>query len=122
MAFDFSKVLSDLGDEMIAKCGEPAGLSKDQSVRVAHALAAHFSKGESEAVKAAAADTGLAEEVVAATSKKLIEAGKDKLMQASGAGKAIDDAKAQAKAAIGNAGGEMAKSAGGFLGRLFGRR
>ena len=45
MSFDLSKVVADLGDDMIAKCGEPVGLNKEQSVRVAHALAARFNLG-----------------------------------------------------------------------------
>ena len=42
MSFDISKVVSELGDEVIGQCGEPVGLDKDQSVRVARALSARL--------------------------------------------------------------------------------
>lgn len=121
MSFDMSKVFSALGEELIAKAGEPVGLDKDQSVRVAKALAAHVNKGDEEAVKAAAADTGLSEDVVASMMKKLAETAKDKIMEEAGVNKAIDDAKAQAQAAAVNAGKDAMKNAGGMLGKLFGR-
>lgn len=114
MSFDISKVVSELGDEVIAKCGEPAGLSKDQSVRVAHALAARCNLGGQEMIKKAAEDTGIDEEAVAAVSRKLMEVGKDKLMEESGATAAIDKAKADAMAAVQN-------QAKGMFGKLFGR-
>jgi hypothetical protein len=121
MSFDFSKVLSELGEDMIAKTGAPLGLSKDQSVQVANAVASHFSKGEGEAARLAAADTGLKEDVVAAMTAKLVEVGKEKLLTEGPVGDAVNAAKAQAQSAISNAGGELAKGAGGLLGRLFGR-
>jgi hypothetical protein len=121
MSFDFSKVLSELGDDMIAKTGEPLGLSKDQSLRVAQAVAAHFGKGQGEAAKLAAADTGLSEDVVASMTAKLVAAGKERLLSEGPVGDAISTAKAQARAAVSDAGGEIAKSAGGIFGKLFGR-
>ncbi len=122
MAFEMSRVVEDLGEEVVAQCGEPVGLNKDQSVRVARALAAHAGLGREEMIRAAAADTGLDEEVVAAMTKKLVEEGGKKLMDVSGATAAIDNAKDQAMAALGDASGEAAKRAGGMLGRLFGRK
>mgnify|MGYP000973369938 CR=1 FL=1 len=121
MSFDMSKVFSALGEELIAQAGEPVGLDKDQSVRVAKALAAHVNKGDAEAVKAAAADTGLSEDAVASMMKKLAETAKEKIMDEAGVNKAIDDAKAQAQAAAVNAGKDAMKNAGGMLGKLFGR-
>jgi hypothetical protein len=121
MSFDISKVISELGDDMIAKCGEPAGLNKEQSVRVAHALAARFNLGGEEMIKKAAEDTGIDEEAVGAVSKKLVEAGKEKLMDESGASAAIEKAKADAAAAAQAAAGDMAKKAGGMFGKLFGK-
>lgn len=120
MSFDISKVVAELGDEVIGKCGEPAGLSKEQSVRVAHALAARCNIGGEAMIKAAAADTGIDEEAVGAVSKKLVEAGKDKLMNDTGAAAAIEKAKADAAAAAQAAAGDMAKKAGGMFGKLFG--
>lgn len=110
MAFEMSKVVSSLGEELIGKCGEPVGLDKDQSVRVARALAARFNLGGEAAIKAAAEDTGIDEETVAAMSKKLMEAGKDKLMDESGANAVIDKAKDEAM-----------NQAKGMFGKLFGK-
>lgn len=107
---DIGKVVSSLGDDAIAKCGEAVGLTAEQSVRVARALAAHFNLGGEEAVKAAAADTGLSTEVVSSMSKKLVEEGKDKLMEESGANAAIDNAK-----------NEAMNQAKGMFGKLFGK-
>jgi hypothetical protein len=122
MSFDMSAVVSELGDEMIAQVGEPLGLDQDQSVRVAHALAARAGLGNQETIRAVAEDTGLDEEVVAAMSKKLLEEGGKRLMDETGASAAIDDAKQQALAALTAAGAGAAKNAGGFLGGLFGRK
>jgi ATP phosphoribosyltransferase regulatory subunit HisZ len=122
MSFDISQVVTALGEEAIAKVGEPVGLSKEQSVRVAHAFAAKAGLGNEEMVRAVAADTGLDEEVVAAMLKKLVETGAEKLMNETPIGAAVDNAKQEAIAALGNAGDAAVKNAGGFLGRLFGRR
>lgn len=115
MSFDLGKVVQSLGEDAVAQAGEPLGLNKDQSNRVVKALVARAGLGGEEAIRAAAADTGLDEEVVASMSKKLIEAGKEKLMEESGATAAIDNVKEQAMAAVQNAGG-------GLLGKLFGRK
>ncbi len=122
MSFDISKVVEALGEEAIGQIGDPIGLDKDQSVRVARALAAHSGLGNQQMVQAAAADTGLDEEVVAAMGKKLVEEGRDQLMEATGVNTAIDNAKQDAMAALGNVGGDAARNAGGLLGKLFGRR
>ena len=122
MSFDISQVVTALGDEAIGKCGEPLGLSKDQSVRVAHALAANAGLGNQQMIAKVAADTGLDEEVVAAMAKKLIETGAEKLMNETPVGAAIDNAKQEAMAAFTAAGSGAAQQAGGFLGKLFGRK
>jgi hypothetical protein len=115
MSFDFSKVLSQVGDDLIAKTGEPIGLNADQSVRVAHALAANWNKGREQAVQQTAQDTGLTEEVVAAMASKLVEVGKEKLVNEGPVGDALKGAQAAASDAV-------SKAAGGFLGGLFGRK
>jgi hypothetical protein len=122
MAFDVSTVVSSLSEEAIGQAGEPVGLNKDQSVRVSRALAAHIGLGGDEAIKRAAADTGLDEECVTAMLGKLMEIGKDKVLEESGFNGAVGNAKDQAMAAFGNAGGQAAKAAGGFLGGLFGKK
>ncbi len=122
MSFDLSKVVSALGEEALGKAGEPAGLDKAQSVRVAKALAAHAGLGNGEMIKAAAADTGLDEEVVAAMTKRLLEVGAEKLMKETPIGAAVDNAKQDAMAALSNVGGDAAKQAGGFLKGLFGKK
>jgi hypothetical protein len=122
MSFDISQVVTALGDEACASAGEPLGLDKEQSVRVAHALAARAGMADDEMIKAVAADTGLDEEVVAAMLKKLLETGAEKLMEETPIGAAVDNAKQEAMAALGNVGGAAVKNAGGFLGGLFGRK
>ncbi|MBL8558598.1 MAG: hypothetical protein JNM47_07755 [Hyphomonadaceae bacterium] len=119
MAIDISKILSSLGDDLVAQAGEPVGLDKDTSVRVAKALSQHIGGGKDLAIKAAAADTGLTEEVISQMLGKLIDTGKEKLMNDSGVTGAIDDAKAQAMGAIGAIGGEATK---GIFGKLFGKK
>lgn len=116
---DIGKIVSSLGDDIIAQCGEPVGLSKDQSVRVAQALGRHIGAGQDLAIKAAAADTGLSEEVTSAMLSKVIAVGKEKLMSDAGVTGAIDNAKDQAMAAMQNMGGEAAK---GIFGKLFGKK
>src|SRR5882672_4203344 len=119
---DFSKIVSQIGDDMIGKTGEPLGLSKEQAVRVAQALGQHFSAGKDQAVKLAATDAGLTEEVTASMCNKLIEVGKDKLLNEGPVGDAINSMKSQAMGAASAAGGEAMKSATGFLGKLFGKK
>jgi hypothetical protein len=115
MSLDYSKIISNLGDDLVAKTGEQVGLDRDQSVRVAHALAANFSKGREEAVRQTAEDTGLTEEVVSAMLSKLIETGAKKLVEEGPVG----DAVASAQAAASNA---MKKAAGGMFGSIFGSK
>jgi hypothetical protein len=114
MSLEVGKIVSELGDALIAKVGEEVGLDGDLAVRAAHALAAHIGSGRDAAVKQAAAETGVGEEVIAALLSKLIEAGAQKLMEESPVGDAMASAKAAAEGAIG-------KAAGGMLGKLFGR-
>jgi hypothetical protein len=116
---DISKIISELGEDILAQCGEPVGLDRDQSVRVAQALGRNFGGGKDLAIKATAAETGLTEEVVAAMLGKLMDVAKDKLIEQGPVGDAIEGAKAQAMAAIGNVGGDAAK---GIFGKLFGRK
>ena|SRR5688572_8764308 len=115
MAIDFSKIVSELGDDLIAQQGDQVGLDRDQSLRVANALARNFSKGREGAVEAAASETGLTEEVIAAMAGKLIEVGKEKLLSEG----PVADAMASAQAAAGDA---VKKAAGGMLSGLFGRK
>jgi hypothetical protein len=122
MSLDTAKIISDLGDDLIAQAGEPVGLNRDQSVRVARALASHMGKGKDAAVQQAAAETGLTEEVISAMLGKLVEAGKEKLLSEGPVGEAVDQAKASASAALGQAGQAAARSVGGMLGGLFGRK
>lgn len=119
---DISKILSSLGDDLVAQAGEPVGLDKDTSVRVAKALSQHIGGGKDLAIKAAAADTGLTEDVISKMLTKLIDTGKEKLLSDSGVTGAIDDAKAQAIGAIGNIGGEATKGLMGKIGGLFGKK
>jgi hypothetical protein len=122
MSFDMSRVVAALGDDAIGKCGEPIGLNEDQSVRVAHALAARAGLANQDMVAQVAADTGLSEDVVASMAKRLVEEGGKKLMDSTGATAAIDNAKEQAMAAMTAASGDAVKQAGGFLSGLFGRK
>jgi hypothetical protein len=122
MSLDTAKILSDLGDDLIAQAGEPVGLNRDQSVRVARALTTHLGKGRDAAVQQAAAETGLTEEVISAMLGKLVEVGREKLLNEGPVGQAIDSAKSQASAALGQAGQAAAASVGGMLGGLFGRK
>jgi len=122
MAIDISKILSSLGDDLVAQAGAPLGLDKDTSVRVAAALSQHIGGGKDLAIKATAADTGLTEDVISSMLNKLIDTGKEKLMNESGVTGAIDDAKAQAMGAIGNIGGEATKGLMGKIGGLFGKK
>lgn len=122
MAIDIAKILSELGDDLVAQAGEPVGLDRDQSVRVAAALSRNIGGGKDLAVKATAAETGLTEEVISAMLGKLVETGKEKLIADGPVGDAIDGAKTQAMAAIENVGGAAAKGMLGKLGGLFGKK
>lgn len=115
MAFDLGIVVAKLGEDLIAEAGAPIGLEPAKAKEVAQALAKHWGEGPAQAVKLAAAETNLAEEVVSEMSKKLIDLGKERLMGDLGVTDALEGAKAQAQAALGNVGG-------GLLGRLFGKK
>lgn len=122
MSLDTAKILSDLGDDLVAQAGEPLGLNRDQSVRVARSLTQHLGKGREAAVQQAAADTGLSEEVISAMLGKLVDIGKEKLLKEGPVGAAIDSARDQASAAVGQAGEAAMRGVGGMLGGLFGRK
>lgn len=123
MSFDLSKVLNHLTDELLGDAGEKVGLDRETGVKAGRALIANWSKGQDGAVKAAAAESGIAEEVVAKLADKVVEAGKEKASEMakeayenSGAAKAVDEAKDKAMAAL------SATPAGGFLSKLFGKK
>ncbi len=122
MSIEISKIVEALGEEALGKAGEPAGLDKEQSVRVAKALAAHSGLGGEKMLAAAAADTGLTEDVIGAVSKRLVEIGAEKLMKDTPIGAAVDNMKDSAMAALTGAGGDVGKQAGGFLKGLFGKK
>ncbi len=122
MGFDLSKVVEDLGDGLVAQLGEPLGLNGDQSKRVARALGAHFSSNREQTIQAAAADTGLDEEVVGSMLNKLVEAGKERLLESGPVADAIDGVKGQANAAMAAMGGQAASNVGSMLGGLFGKK
>jgi hypothetical protein len=122
MSFDLSKVVEQLGDGFVAQVGEPLGLSGDQSKRVAHSLGQHFSSNREQTIQAAAADTGIEEEVVGAMLGNLVEAGKERLLESAPVAEAIDGVKGQANAAMAAMGDQAMRGAGGLLGGLFGRK
>lgn len=122
MSFDFSAMAASLGDDVAAKIGEPLGLDRDLSLRVVHSLSANWSKGREGALQATAAETGLGEDVVAAMLAKFTDAAKDQALDVAKdkLGEAADAAKEQAMAAL--EASPVGKAAGGFLGKLFGRK
>jgi len=122
MSIDISKIISNIGDDLAAKAGEPLGLDRDKSILAAHALINHMGGGKDLAIKAAAAETGLTEEIISSLLTKMIDAGKEKLMAESGVQDAIDGAKDQAMAAINNIGGEVSKGLFGKIGGMFGKK
>jgi hypothetical protein len=121
MNFDFGKVLQDLGDDLIGDAGEQIGLERGTAVKVGHALASHWSQGKDEAIKAAAAESGVAEEVVSQLLQKAVDKAKEKGVESVKAAftegpvaDAVEQAKEQAMAALGGKTG--------FLGKLFGKK
>jgi len=74
---DLSKVASSLGEQTIAEIGEPLGLSSDQSMRAARALAENFTGNKDQAIDAAARETGIGKEVLEAMIVKLLDNAKD---------------------------------------------
>ena len=61
---DLSSVVSKLGETTITEIGEPLGLSKEQSMAAAKALAENFTGNKDQAIAAAAKETGLGKEVI----------------------------------------------------------
>jgi hypothetical protein len=98
---DLGKIVTTLGEDTIADIGEPLGLSKELSMKAAHALAANFHGNTDEAIEAAAKETGIGKDILEAMITKLLGEAREQAMGA---------VKEQASAA-----------AKGFLGKLFGR-
>jgi hypothetical protein len=98
---DLGKVVSTLGEQTISEIGEPLGLTPEQSMRAAKALAENFTGNKDQAIDAAAKETGIGKEVLEAMIVKLLDSAKDA---------AVDHVKDQATQA---AKGMFAK----FLGR-----
>jgi hypothetical protein len=98
---DLGKVVSTLGEQTITEIGEPLGLTPEQSMRAAKALAENFTGNKDQAIDAAAKETGIGKEVLEAMLVKLLDNAKDA---------AVDHVKEQATQA---AKGMFAK----FLGR-----
>lgn len=123
MSFDFSKMFAQFSDELLGKIGEPLGLTAEQSTKAGKALMAHFAKGENAAVKAAADEAGIGEEVAGAMLAKLVETGKERFGEQAGAAvenalnNAIKDTPLAALAT-----GDAAKVGAGLLGKLFGKK
>lgn len=83
---DLGKVVTMVGETTIAEIGEPLGLSPELSMKAARSLAENFTGGNrDEAVKAAAAETGITEECLNAMLAKLIDRGKDMAVEAASA-------------------------------------
>lgn len=122
MSFDLSKVVEQMGDGMIEQIGSPLGLNADQSKRVARALGQRFSSNREQTIQAAAADTGLDEEVVGSMLNKLVDEGKQRVLESGPVADAISGAKTQAQDAMAAMGGEAMKSASGLLGGFFGKK
>ncbi len=74
---DLGKVVSALGEQTIAEIGEPLGLSSEQSMRAARALAENFTGNKDQAIDAAARETGIGKEVLEAMLVKLLDNAKD---------------------------------------------
>jgi hypothetical protein len=98
---DLGKVVSTLGEQTIAEIGEPLGLSSEQSMRAARALAENFTGNKDQAIDAAAKETGIGKEVLEAMMVKLLDNAKDA---------AVDHVKDQA-----------AQAAKGMFGKFLGR-
>jgi ABC-type branched-subunit amino acid transport system substrate-binding protein len=121
MSFDFGKVLEQVGDDLLGDAGQSLGLERETAIKAGHALAANWSKGKDEAIKAAAAESGVAEEVVAKLLQTVIDKAREKGVEAVKAAftegpvaDAVEQAKEQAMEALGGKTG--------FLGKLFGKK
>jgi len=123
MTLDLSKVLSSVGDEAIARAGDQVGLDRDQSIRVVKALSARMGAGREAAIAGAAEEAGLGQEVVAALMGKVTEIAAEKALSEGPIGDALGQFKAPAaEAASGLLGDGVAKQAGGFMSKMFGRK
>jgi hypothetical protein len=98
---DLGKVVSALGEQTIAEIGEPLGLSSEQSMRAARALAENFTGNKDQAIDAAAKETGIGKEVLQAMMVKLLDNAKD--------------------AAVDHVKGQAAEAAKGMFGKFLGR-
>jgi hypothetical protein len=98
---DLSQIVSSLGEQTIVEMGEPLGLSKEQSIKAARALAENFTGNKDQAIEAAAKETGIGKEVLNAMIVKLLDTAKDQ---------AVDAMKDQAT-----------QAAKGMFGKFFGR-
>jgi hypothetical protein len=98
---DLGKVVSTLGEQTIGEIGEPLGLTKEQSMKAARALAENFTGNKDQAIAAASKETGIGKEVLEAMIVKLLDRAKDQ---------GVEYAKEQATTA-----------AKGMFGKFFGR-
>ena len=98
---DLGNVVSALGEQTIAEIGEPLGLSSEQSMRAARALAENFTGNRDQAIEAAARETGIGKEVLEAMIVKLLDNAKD--------------------AAVAHVKGQAADAAKGMFGKFLGR-
>lgn len=115
MALNFENIVAFLGEKAVGEIGAPLGLNADQSLRLASTLARTAGAGPELAVKGAAAETGIPEDVVKAMLDKLFETGKQKVLEETGIAQQADALRDQAVDSV-------KQAAGGFLGRLFGRK
>ncbi len=98
---DLGKVVSTLGEQTITEIGEPLGLTPEQSMRAAKALAENFTGNKDQAIDAAARETGIGKEVLEAMIVKLLDNAKD--------------------AAVDHVKGQAADAAKGMFGKFLGR-
>jgi hypothetical protein len=101
MNIDLSSVVSKLGEGAVTEIGDTLGLDAELSMKAARALAENFTGDSDEAIKAAANETGIGQEVLEKMLGKLVDTGKEM---------AVDAVKEQATTA-----------AKGFFSRLLGR-
>src|SRR5262245_52155962 len=79
---DLGQIVSSLGEQTIAEMGEPLGLSSEQSIKAARALAANFTGNKDQAIAEAAEETGIGKEVLNALIVKLLDTAKDHAVDA----------------------------------------
>jgi hypothetical protein len=90
MNIDLGSIVSKLGEQTITEIGEPLGLSPEQSMAAAKALAENFHGNKDDAVAAASKETGIGRDVLESMIVKLLDRAKDQ---------GVDYAKEQATAA-----------------------